>query len=136
MNHTGLSKRSRIIQRVMRLSDSMTDDERGVIKKAMDQIKELIFAEGPEWDGTIPDGMICQREDLLMSIPKDMFLRLFDDGIHGDCGKNATLGIGIISANEEGPIPNDEVSHPHILYFCENCGEELRPFANEIYFQV
>lgn len=132
----GLSKRPQINQRVVPLSRLVTGGERSFIQKAADEIKEWIFAEGPEWDGTIPDGQICQREHFLMRISPDMYLRLFDDGMHDNCEQNATLGIGIVSANDEGPIPNDEVLHPLILYFCEKCGEGIRPLANEIYFQV
>jgi len=90
-----------------------------------DDVREFYETDLPEWDGSIPDGQICQ------SIPHFTFGETFDeedleyldqlvkDGIPKDCGNNATLGFGIVIGSNDGPLPL-------IWYLCEKCGEHLR----------
>ena len=101
----------------------MTDNERKV-SETPDEIRELLDAEEPKWDGTIPDGQICQSlPDFTFNNTDEEELEYLDqlimEGIPNDCKNNATLGFETVYGSNDGPFGL-------IWYLCENCGEHFR----------
>ena len=101
----------------------MTDGE-WKDSEAPDEIREMFDAEEPEWNGTIPDGQICQSlPDFTFNHADEEEVEYLDqlvkDGIPKDCENNATLGFETVIGSNDGPLPL-------IWYLCEKCGEHFR----------
>ena len=92
-----------------------------------DDVREMFEADEtvrPEWDGTIPDGQICQSIPPFTFGPTDeeeleYLDQLVKDGIPKDCENDASLGFGIVIGSNDGPLPL-------IWYLCEKCGEHFK----------
>ena len=108
------------------LSNTMADGEWIDVpdSELPDNVRELFETDLPEWEGSIPDGQICQSHPLFTFGPSDeeeyeKYDQLVKDGISKDCENNATLGFGTVIGSNDGPLPL-------IWYLCEKCGEHFR----------